>query len=223
MAANGDAQAPAVAVGHKHKHDFDEHVKPPPDSAKWGKFPPDVIPVSLFFAIRLFGRLGVERLTRLITASRDRTDATGQLSHQMWVADTDFRGPKQLEDALVERAKAGMYGYGKADSKVAQKAVKRWLSLRFGWEVEEDAVLYASSVVPALVNGIQAFTEPGDKVLVQTPVYMPFHTIVGGCGREKVTTEMVFNKDAGTNGGPEWSMDFDDIEKKCADPKLKVG
>lgn len=138
---------------------------------------------------------------------------------QMWVADTDFAGPKPLVEALVARAQQGMYGYGKFDVSATQAAVVHWLSTRFGWTPDPASVLYVTSVVPAIICAIQAFTDPGDKVMIQSPIYPPFHGLVGSCGREKVVTTMVPNPD---KGGPDWVMDFEDIEEKCRDRMLKV-
>lgn len=110
-----------------------------------------------------------------------------------------------------------MFGYGLLHDPPAPIAVQHWLSTRFSWDIDTAWVSYAGAVVPALVNAIQALTEEGDQVLIQSPIYMPFHTIINSCGREKVVTSMFLDEKDGV-----WKMDFKDIEEKCKDPKLKI-
>lgn len=127
----------------------------------------------------------------------------------MWVADTDFASPRPLIDALVKRSQMKMFGYGSLDTSPVQSAVTHWLATRFQLNVMPEAVVVTSSVVPALISAIVAFTEPGDKVMIQTPVYPPFHEIIGGCGRVKVTTEMrCLGAKAEEMGEPSWQVGF---------------
>ncbi|WP_085032683.1 MalY/PatB family protein [Ensifer aridi] len=92
----------------------------------------------------------------------------------MWVADMDFRAPQCVSDALVEAAQHGVFGYsfGARDSYIA--AVTGWQQRRFGWEVAPDWVVPVSGVITALKTIVQAFSAPGDTVLIQPPVYAHF-------------------------------------------------
>ena len=92
----------------------------------------------------------------------------------MWVADMDFPAPKEVVDAVTARAAEGIYGYPVSYSKMVGDAVKSWLSRRHGWEIESKWVVAASGIVPAVTYAVQAFTEVGDKILIQPPVYYPF-------------------------------------------------
>ncbi|NBJ12991.1 MalY/PatB family protein [Microvirga arsenatis] len=96
----------------------------------------------------------------------------------MWVADMDFRSPQPVIDALHEAVAYGVFGYpgGAPDSYV--DAVIGWQAKRFGWEVAKDWIVQTSGIITALKTGIQAFTAPGDSVLIQPPVYARFHNDV---------------------------------------------
>lgn len=94
----------------------------------------------------------------------------------MWIADTDFAVPKEIADAIKKRAEHPCYGYP-VESFEFEKAAARWEKVRFGWNVEPEWVKYSNGVLPFLMYGIRAFAYPGDKVVIQPPVYPPFHAI----------------------------------------------
>jgi cystathionine beta-lyase len=96
----------------------------------------------------------------------------------MWVADMDFRSPQPVIDALQEAVAYGVFGYpgGAPDSYV--DAVVGWQARRFGWDVAKDWIVQTSGIITALKTAIQAFTTPGDTVLIQPPVYAHFHNDV---------------------------------------------
>ncbi|SAL81019.1 aminotransferase, class I and II [Caballeronia arvi] len=102
----------------------------------------------------------------------------------MWVADMDFRTPQPVVDALHEAVEFGVFGYsrGATDSYVA--AVTGWQAKRFGWDVSAEWVVQSSGIITALKNAIQAFSSPGDSVLIQPPVYAHFHDDVLLNGRQ---------------------------------------
>lgn len=101
----------------------------------------------------------------------------------MWVADTDFRSPQPVIDALHKAVEHGVFGYpsGATDSYV--EAVINWQRKRFGWEVEKEWVMQASGIITTLKTVVQAFSSPGDTVLIQPPVYSHFHDDVLANGR----------------------------------------
>lgn len=120
----------------------------------------------------------------------------------MWVADMDFRAPQPVIDALVEAAQAGVFGYsaGARESYIA--AVIGWQQRRFGFEVAPDWVVPVSGVITALKTIVQAFSAPGDTVLIQPPVYVHFRDDVLVNGRFPVSapltrTETGYRYDAG--------------------------
>ncbi|HKR43109.1 MAG TPA: MalY/PatB family protein [Paraburkholderia sp.] len=93
----------------------------------------------------------------------------------MWVADMDFRAPQPVVDALHEAVEFGVFGYSCGATESYVNAVVNWQARRFGWEVPEEWVLQSSGIITALKNTIQAFSSPGDTVLIQPPVYAHFH------------------------------------------------
>lgn len=92
----------------------------------------------------------------------------------MWIADMDFKSPPVVIEALKEKIEQGMFGYPGA-TKSYLEAVVGWQKKRFGWDVSPEWAVQTPGVVTALNTIIQAFTSPGDSVLVQPPVYVHFH------------------------------------------------
>lgn len=133
----------------------------------------------------------------------------------MWIADTDFKCPEPIVNALVERAQLGFFGYTLVTDRFSN-AVRGWMHRRFNWDIKNEWVEFAPAVVAGIVNAIQAYTDMGDKVVILSPVYHPFQSIIGNCGREKSTSKLIENAD-GT-----WDIDFDDLEKKFADVKARA-
>ncbi len=132
----------------------------------------------------------------------------------MWVADMDFLSPGPVIDALVARAKQGIYGYtSRPDSYF--EAVARWMKRRHNWKVKTDWMIFSPGVVPALSFIVNAFTHPGDKVIVQPPVYYPFFKVIEDNGRRVVNNPLRFK-----NG--RYVMDFEDLEEKAKDPLVKL-
>jgi len=128
----------------------------------------------------------------------------------MWVADMDFKAPEAVNQALIERAKHGIYGYTIIDDDV-KNAIIHWLEHRHDWKIEQKWLAFSPGVVTSLHMAIQAFTKPNDKVLVQTPVYGPFYNVIESHDRELVKNKLNY-----TDGY--YSIDFQDFEEK-----LKTG
>src|SRR5690242_20035858 len=101
----------------------------------------------------------------------------------MWVADMDFRAPQPVIEALHEAVEHGIFGYpgGATDSYV--EAVVGWQAKRFGWDVPKEWVVQTSGIITTLKTAVQAFSSPGDTVLIQPPVYAHFHNDVLMNGR----------------------------------------
>ena len=91
----------------------------------------------------------------------------------MWIADMDFRSPVEVTEAIVKRAEAGVYGYTNKPASTLE-AVQNWISRRYHWIIEKDWIVSTPGVIPGLHISVQTFSEPGDGVIVQTPVYYPF-------------------------------------------------
>lgn len=109
----------------------------------------------------------------------------------MWVADMDFKSPPAVIDALHEAVAHGVYGYAGAPTKSYLDAVTGWQRTRFGWDVDADWVMPIASVIAALKTIIQAFSQPGDSVLIQPPVYVHFHQDVLINGRHLAMAPLI--------------------------------
>ena len=134
----------------------------------------------------------------------------------MWVADMEFCTLPEVKQAILDRAEHGIYGYV-SDAAVDEYrcAAKGWFARRYGLDVDTEWMLFSPGVVPAIYAGVQAFTEPGDGVVVQPPVYYPFISAVRDSGRT-----LVFNQLRGVDG--RYEMDFDSLEAQLADPATKL-
>ena len=95
----------------------------------------------------------------------------------MWVADMDFRTAEPIIEALRRRVEHGIFGYTRVPD-AYYEALIRWFEHRHGWTIRRDWVIYTSGVVPAVSAIIKALTVPGDRVLVQTPVYNCFFSSI---------------------------------------------
>ncbi len=132
----------------------------------------------------------------------------------LWVADMDFRSPPAVIEALTERAKHGIFGYTAATDSY-YTAVTNWMQRRYNWRVEREWILQTPGVVPAISLLIQTFVTPGEKVLIQRPVYYPFMNAIKNNGAEIVSNSLRYE-----NG--RYRMDFDDLAAKTADPAVKL-
>ncbi len=103
----------------------------------------------------------------------------------LWVADMDFASPMAVRDAVRGRAAHGIYGYTLLPDSY-YRAVIDWMHTRFGWEIHKKWIVFTPGVVPAVNFAVQAFTEPGDGVIIQPPVYYPFELAVRNNGRELI-------------------------------------
>ena len=131
-----------------------------------------------------------------------------------WVADMDFPIAQEIEDALVKRCQHGIFGYSEAtDGYFA--ALQNWYLKHFNWQVQRPWLIKTPGVVFALAMAVKAFTEPGDGVLVQQPVYYPFTEVIRDNDREVVNAPLAL-----VNG--HYEIDFADLEQKLADPKVKL-
>ncbi|MGR3765555.1 MalY/PatB family protein [Rossellomorea sp. NS-SX7] len=123
----------------------------------------------------------------------------------MWVADMDFLPPSEVSEALTNRLDHGIFGYTFVGDGPAG-AITEWMKKRHGWNIHRSWLQYSPGVVPAIAAIIQALTEPGDKVLVQSPVYTPFFTMTEENDRVIENAPLVYE-----NG--RYSISFDTFEE----------
>ncbi|WP_042353858.1 MalY/PatB family protein [Bacillus rubiinfantis] len=118
----------------------------------------------------------------------------------MWVADMDFRPPEAVMEAIKKRAEHGVYGYTYIPASTKQ-AIEQWALKRHGWKIESSSMLFCSGVVQAISTAIQTFTEEGDRVLVQSPVYTPFFDMIENNKRIVVNAQLILK-------GNQYRIDF---------------
>ncbi len=124
----------------------------------------------------------------------------------MWVADMDFATPPFIIERLKERLQHPILGYTLQDDDY-NSAIVGWLQNRFGWTIEKSWLSFCPGIVAGLNHAVQAYTKPGDKVLIQSPVYHPFFYAVRQNGRELVTNSLVLEEG-------NYAINFDDFEAK---------
>ena len=132
----------------------------------------------------------------------------------LWVADMDFRTAPAITEALSRRVSHGIFGYTRVPEAYYQ-AVTTWFSRRHGWHMRKEWMIYTSGVVPAISAIIKALARPGDKVLVQPPVYNCFFSSIRNNACEAACSPLL-------RTGDTYQMDFDDLERKAAEPKVKI-
>ena len=132
----------------------------------------------------------------------------------LWVADMDFEVAPAIKEALRKRVEHGVFGYTMVPDSYYD-AIINWFDNRHGWYINRDWILYTTAVVPALSCALKALTLPGEKVLVQTPVYNCFFSSIVNSGCLVEENRLV-------RDGNSYSIDFEDFEKKCKDEKVTV-
>lgn len=131
-----------------------------------------------------------------------------------WIADTDFKVPDFVSNAIIERANHELYGYPyiKKDFKTV---TKQWLKRRHNLNIEESQILYAMGVIPALIYAIDEFTNPGDKIIINTPIYPPIVKAIENNGRIVSSTSFIENDSS-------YSINFDEMKMLASDSKAKM-
>jgi len=130
----------------------------------------------------------------------------------LWVADMDFRTAQPIIDSCKKKAEEGIWGYtSRPDSYF--EAIKEWEWRRNQWDVDVSLMSWSLGVVPAMSAIIKIFSQAGDKILIQTPVYSEFYDITEAWDRVVVENQLV--EEHGT-----WHIDFADFEKKAAECKI---
>lgn len=133
----------------------------------------------------------------------------------LWVADMDFETSSYIEDALTERVKEGIFGYSDVQTPYFE-IIRDWMVRHHDWEPQEKWLIKTPGVVFALAMAVKAYTDPGDKVLLQQPVYYPFSEVITDNGREVVSNDLVLTED-GT-----YKIDFADFEQKIIANGIKL-
>lgn len=132
----------------------------------------------------------------------------------LWVADMDFQVPPCITDALEDAVKFGIYGYNILDDDYFP-ALQDWFSGNFGWQLQKQWLLNTPGVVFALSAAVRAATQPGDRVLIQPPVYYPFYNVVKQNDRVLVESPLIYQDG-------KYTIDFADFEQKIVENDVKL-
>ena len=127
----------------------------------------------------------------------------------MWVADMDFKSPQPVIDAIVDRAKHGVYGYTGKDEHFF-KAVIAWMNEVHSVKTKKEWYIPTPGVLAGISAAINTFTQPGDEIIVQTPVYYPFFSSIENNGRILIKNPLKLD-------GIHYQMDLEDFENKISD------
>lgn len=124
----------------------------------------------------------------------------------MWVADMDLEIASPIKSALIDRINHGVFGYTLTDDQL-NDTVRKWLIKQHNWEIDPNWLIYSPGVIPTIHMTILTQTKPGDKILIQTPVYHPFHSLIKSHQRELVTNPLIYQDGR-------YTIDFNDLEQK---------
>lgn len=156
----------------------------------------------------------------------------------MWVADMDFKAAPAIQEAVRNRAEQGIFGYTHVPDSYFESSIN-WWQRRRGWHTQKDWYIPIDGIVPGMSIVIEAVThyevaggkvvrKPNDgkgpngelpKVIIQTPAYNCFFSAVRNQGCELVENPLIYDTEG---DAPTWYLDFEDLEKKCADPMVKA-
>ena len=133
----------------------------------------------------------------------------------LWVADMDFQCPQPVIDALKKRAEKGIYGYCWFKTPTYLDAVSNWMKGRHKWKIDNEWIVFSPGIVPAIKMLVQTFTNVGEKIIIQPPVYYPFFSAVKNNGRILLENKLCYEN-------KKYTFDFEDFEEKTKDPLTKM-
>ena len=140
--------------------------------------------------------------------------AVGENELPMWVADMDFKTAPEIIDALGDRVMHGVFGYTDVDNDWYEAYIG-WWKKRHQFEIKKEWLMFCTGVVPAISSIVRKLTTPGEKVVIQTPVYNIFFNSIINNGCRVLESPLIYEDGA-------YSMDFEDLEKKLSDPQVNL-
>lgn len=132
----------------------------------------------------------------------------------LWVADMDFLSPPTITEALMKRVQHGLFGYT-APSEEYFASIVNWLDKRHQWKVQKEHITFIPGVVKGFAFAIDAFTKPGDQIIIQPPVYQPFSVVTNSLGRKIVNNPLVLEDG-------QYKMDMDGLKKVIVENDCKL-
>jgi len=134
----------------------------------------------------------------------------------LWVADMDFKTSSYVQDALIEQAKHGIFGYSDTLTPYYE-VVREYFVKKYNYDFVEEDLLKTPGVVFAIAVAVRALTNEGDAVMIQQPVYYPFASTIIGNHRQLVDNTLIYNEDE-----HRYYIDFEDFENKIVNQNVKV-
>lgn len=131
-----------------------------------------------------------------------------------WVADMDFQVAPAIQQALSEYVATGIYGYHLLPDSLYE-AIISWQKRRHGYDIQKEAILVSSGVVPSLVMCIESLTRPGDAILIHDPVYPPFAEVVENNHRHLIRSSLMKHEG-------KFQMDLHEMETLIIDHQIKL-
>lgn len=110
------------------------------------------------------------------------------------IADADYKTYSPILDALVKRIQNGVLGYTDLEDEYLYN-VKKWIERRHNWIIDEQWIVPTNGIVPSMSYSIEALTNPGDKIIVQPPVYDPFYSVIETTGREIIKNNLIIDNE----------------------------
>lgn len=135
----------------------------------------------------------------------------------IWVADSDWKTAKPILKSIKKRIDHGILGYTKAGKK-HDEAVVNWVKRKYGWNINSKWIVYTSGIVPSLSVSVRAFTNSGDGVLIQTPVYYPFFSVIKNNGAHIVNNQLIYDR-----SNNEYDINFEDLKSKLEPDQNLIG
>lgn len=133
----------------------------------------------------------------------------------LWVADMDFKTSSYIQEAILKQTEHGIFGYSEVQEEYFE-GVRKWMKRHHDWKVDSKWLIKTPGIVYALAMAVQAFTEEGDGVLIQQPVYYPFSEVIIDNGRKPVSNTLVQDEFG------RYGIDFEDFERKIVTEKIKL-
>lgn len=134
----------------------------------------------------------------------------------MWVADMDFKTAPAIIEAIVNKANHGVFGYVGGYHEDYYKIVLDWFKKRYSVNLKKEWIVLGDTIVATINRIIRTFTKPNGKIIIQTPVYPPFHSSIEKNGRRIIYNPLKFD-------GKKYVMDYKDLEEKIdSNTKLMI-
>lgn len=133
----------------------------------------------------------------------------------LWVADMDFKVSSYIQEAILKQTEHGIFGYSEVQEEYFE-VVRKWMKRRYDWQVEPKWLIKTPGIVFALAMAVKAFTNEGEGVMIQQPVYYPFSEVIADNERKVVSNTLVQDELG------RYRIDFEDFEEKIVKEKIKL-